>query len=199
MKSLTYFFILSLCILVSVQATETGSLDEFYRDKWKLTQKSYEYLKKSELLVDSTVTSTGKKQAMNIKIAGAHKKKCPKILRKLSMFDQYKNWVSFIHESKYSAENKLLTIKADHTLLPFPMIVHVIVDKPIKEGTYPFLFPTGIFTGLKGTMYIKQQKEYCAVYSEANWAGNKKIPDFVVELFSETLSKLAAKALLRKI
>jgi hypothetical protein len=136
---------------------------------------------------------------MEIKIAGAHKKKCTKILRKLSMFDQYKNWISFINESKYEPQNRLLSIKADHVLLPFPMIVHVIVDRPTKEGTYPFIFPTGIFKGLKGTMYIKQQKNFCTVYSEANWSGLKKIPDFAVELFSETLTKLAAKALLRKI
>lgn len=188
-----------LCIHTPINALEKGTLETFFKDHWKLSKKSYSYLKKSELLAESTVGSTGKNQTMNMKVAGAHDKKCTKILRKLSLFDQYKNWISFVHESKYDPENRLLTIRADHTLLPFPMIVHVLVDKPTKEGVYPFVFPTGIFTGLKGKMHIKQTQKHCAVYSEANWSGHKKIPDFVVEVFSETLTKLAAQALLRKI
>ncbi len=175
------------------------SIGSFYENKWKMTKRSIQYMKKGEVLANSTVESTGKKQSFSMKVAAIHKKKCSKVLRKLSLFESYKDWISFIKKSDYNPNRKLLTINANHTLLPFPMIVHVIVDRPTKKGVYPFIFPTGLFRGLKGEFIIDQKENKCLFFAKSHWQGQKKLPDFAIELFSDALTKLAGEALFRKI
>jgi hypothetical protein len=79
------------------------------------------------------------------------------------------------------------------------MIIHIIVDRPTKAGRYPFTFPTGIFTGLTGYFDIKQVDKKCIFYAQSSWNGNKtRLPNFIIEIFSETLSKMGGAILMRK-
>ena len=200
MKLLIKIFIFNLILTPSLLlAKDDKTVEGFFKDKWKLTKTSINYLNKGEILAESSVTSTDKKQSFGLKAAAVHPKNCTKVLRKLSMLESYDEWISFIKKSEYSDERGLATIKADHTLLPYPMIVHIFVKRPTEPGVYPFSFPTGIFKGLTGTFTIGERQGKCMVFSQSHWSGNKQIPDFVVSIFAETLTKLAGQILFRKI
>lgn len=202
MKLLIKIFIFNLILTSSTLiagAEEEKTLEGFYKDKWNLTKTSIEYLKKGVILAESSVTSADKKQDFSLKAAAVHPKNCTKVLRKLSMLENYDEWISFIKKSDYSEKRKLATIKADHALLPYPMIVHVFVERPTKPGIYPFSFPTGLFKGLTGTFTIDERQGKCMVFSKSHWSGEKQLPDFAVSLFAETLTKLAGQVLFRKI
>ncbi len=189
---LSYFFL-------STNAYPKSKLDLFTGDRWKLSKTQKKYLKKGEVLAVSNVEDFDSKQSFELKALAMHPKKCKRALRKLSMLENYENWIDFIKKSTYSPDNKLFTIKADHPLLPFPMIVHIIVDRPTKEGKYPFTFPTGMFRGLKGFFEIKEIDKKCTFFASSNWVGPKtRIPNLVIEIFSETLSKVGGKILIRK-
>jgi hypothetical protein len=115
------------------------------------------------------------------------------------MLENYKNWIDFINYSEYQEQSHLFTLKADHPLLPYPMVIHIIVERPTKKGKYPFSFPTGLFGGLKGYFEILEFEKKCFFYAESHWEGKKtKLPGFIVEIFSETLSKVGGELLMRK-
>lgn len=197
MKLLTLFFIF---FFSNHAVSKDTQLKKFYAPKWKMTDRSIEYLLDGEILSDATVDSEDKTQEFQMKVAAVHPKPCRKILRKLSMYEKFEQWISFIRSSKYDDKNRLWTIRANHTLLPYPMIVHIIVDRPTKPGKYPFVFPTGMFTGLSGHFIVKKHKNRCAFFATSYWKGtDTKLPNFVIELFSETLTKLGGEIVFRKI
>lgn len=197
MKLLIYFF---LFIHFEPVFAKDAQLSQFYNKYWKVTNKTIEYIQQGKIIVDSDVETQKITQSFNMHIAAMHKKSCTKVLRKLALYENYSGWVSFIKKSTYDSKNNLLTIRADHALLPYPMIVHVIVERPKKPGKYEFVFPTGMFTGLKGYFIVKKHKGSCAFYAQSAWEGKKtQLPAFVIELFSETLTKLAGEILFRKL
>lgn len=176
------------------------STEHLLKDRWDLSKTQREYLLDHKVLALSDVnTDDAGIQHFKLKAAALHKKTCTKVLRKLSMLEEYHNLVSFIKSSTYDEKSKLFTIKADHPVLPYPMIVHIIVDRPTKMGIYHFVFPTGMFRGLKGYFEITETNKKCLFFATSTWSGKKdRLPDFVIELFSETLSKLGGELLMRK-
>ena len=197
MKLLIFFstFFYTVCAM-----SKDTQLKNFYAPLWKMTDRSIEYLHEGEILADADVESEDKRQEFKMQVAALHPKPCRKILRKLAMFEKFEDWISFIRSSKYNDKNRLWTIRANHTLLPYPMLVHIIVDRPTKPGKYPFVFPTGMFTGLEGHFIIKKHKNKCAFYATSYWQGkHTNLPNFVIELFSETLTKLGGEIVFRKI
>lgn len=196
MKLLT--FILVLISAPSFGKLPSGTLD-YLKYKWKLNETEKKYLEKGEILANADVADHNQKQVFQMQATGLHTKKCRKVLRKLSLFENYPEWISFVKKLTYNDESHLLTMHADHPLLPFPMIVHIIVKRPTKTGKYSFVFPTGIFKGLKGYYEIKEFDQQCFFYAESFWQGAKtKIPSMVIELFSETLAKIGGEVLMRK-
>ena len=174
-------------------------MEKFFQDKWKLSRTDKKYLLKNKVLADANVDTHKNIQSFKLKTRGLHTKRCERVLKKLSRFEDYADWIDFIKSSTYSEKNNLLTMKADHTLLPFPMIVHIIMQRPTGPGEYPFTFPTGIFKGLKGRLYVKNLHGRCLFYSVANWQGKDTgISDLVIELFSETLAIKGGETLFRK-
>lgn len=175
------------------------ALNAFFKQNWKLNESSLEYLEKGEVLSEADVSSDDKTQSFTLNGAGLHKNRCSTVLRKLSMLEKYEDWISFIKSSKYNEKRRLFTVKADHTLLPYPMIVHIIMDRPTKPGVYKYAFPTGMFAGLIGTYTIKDINNRCLIYAESSWRGKKTaIPNMVIKLFVEGLSKTGAELLIRK-
>lgn len=195
MKTLLIIFIFAL----KPQVFADTNLQKFIYKNWKINKTQEQYLMQGKILSESKVKSPGKKQDFSLNVMALQNVKCSKILRKISMLENYSEWVSFIKKSTYSEENKLFTIRADHALLPYPMLVHILVSRPTTAGFYPFMFPTGMFHGMAGHFEIKEFDKKCIFYAKSHWNGPKtKIPDFVVELFSETLSRMGGEVLLRK-
>ncbi len=189
--------IIYIFFFLCASETLANDLNHFINTKWKLSQTQLKYLMEGKVLTTSSVQSQNNKQSFDLKALAYHTVKCSKALRKLSLLENYKDYISFIQSSTY--HNKLFTLKADHTLLPHPMIIHIIVDRPTKAGKYPFTFPTGIFKGLKGQFEIKEFQNRCLLYAESHYNGvASRFPDLVIEIFSETLSKLGGELLMRK-
>lgn len=201
-KHFVYTFIFLLATTNALQARQSitvKGLKKFFDAHWKLNESSLEYLDSGEVLTEAEVKSGDKTQSFVLNGAGLHKNRCTTVLRKLSMLEKYQDWISFIKSSKYNEKRRLFTVKADHTLLPYPMIVHIIMDRPTKVGVYNFAFPTGMFAGLTGTYTIKDINNHCLIYVESSWSGKKTaIPNLVIELFVEGLSKSGAELLMRK-
>jgi hypothetical protein len=176
-----------------------NSTDIYVKSLWKLSKTQKKYLNNGEIIADSNVTDSKGIQNFDLKAIALHKNTCSKVLRKLSLLEQYSTWIDFIKSSQYNEKARLFTLTADHTLLPYPMIIHIIVDRPTKEGKYPFRFPTGIFRGLTGHFDIKQVEKKCIFFAKSSWSGKKtRLPNFAIEIFSETLSKLGGAILMRK-
>lgn len=175
------------------------SLENFFKGKWKLNQSSLSYLNKGQVLAEADVGSKENNQSFSLNAAGWHNKKCSIVLRKLSMLENYAQWISFVKSSEYHERGKLFTLRADHALLPYPMIVHIIMERPTKPGRYNFTFPTGIFKGLSGHYIIEEREKRCLIYATSSWSGKETgIPNLVIELFVEGLTKKAAEFLIRK-
>lgn len=170
-----------------------------YKKYWDLPTQSLREMHAGEPLIDTKVSSSDTNQKFEMKAMALHNKKCQIPLKKLSRLENYSQLISFIKSSEYDEASKLWTVRADHKLLPFPMIVHIIVERPTKEGVYKFVFPSGMFTGLRGTFHIKNIDNRCLFFAESFWSGPKtKIPNLVIEIFSKTLSRMAADILMRK-
>ncbi|MDA8793507.1 hypothetical protein N9N67_09680 [Bacteriovoracaceae bacterium] len=56
----------------------------------------------------------------------------------------------------------------------------------------------GLFPGLTGVIYTKQYKKRCLFYLTTKWEGKKTFNDSLLELMSETLTKLGLKLIFRK-
>lgn len=174
-------------------------LNDFISKRWELSSETKKDVLEGKILVEVDVTSKDKKQKFALQALGIHPKSCTRVLRKLSRFEEFSDWISFIKKSTYHEKQRLITIHADHLLLPFPMLVHIIIDRPTKPGVYPFIFPTGIFTGLTGKVVIEQRAGQCFFYSDSNWQGKDTgINDMVIDVFATTLSKIGAEMLMRK-
>lgn len=190
---------LILIVFVSINAI-ANERDKFISDRWPISKTQQKDLNNFEILADANVNTQKKDlQTFDMKVMALHKRKCRKALRVISMLENYKEWISFIIRSDYNQKSKLFTLKADHPVLPTPMIIHIIVDRPKKQGRYNFSFPTGMFTGLAGYFEIKEFNNQCHFYATSHWKGKKtKIPDFIIEIFAETLSKIGGQMLMRK-
>lgn len=196
MKYMGFLSIFIICL----SHAYAESQEEYTNKFWKLTHTETKYLNEHKILAISKVSSKNEQQSFKLKAMAKHPKKCTKVLRRLSQLENFKDWISFIKESTYQDENKLFTLRAEHTLLPFPMIIHILVDRPTKIGKYPFTFPTGMFKGLKGHFEIKEFEGQCLFYATSFWNGKKtKIPDVGIEIFSETLTKIGGEILMRKL
>ena len=193
-KSISYIFFFLMSSHLYSQ-----DMESYIQSKWKLSKTQIEYLHKGKVLAQSQVKSKEKTQKFDLKAMAYHSVRCSKALRKLSLLESYNDYIGFIKSSKYNDKNKLFTLTADHTLLPTPMIIHIIVDRPTKMGKYPFTFPTGIFRGLKGYFEITEFNKRCLLYAQSHYNGKaSRFPDIVIEMFSETLSKLGGELLMRK-
>lgn len=179
---------------------DTSSFN-FFNKNWKISKNVFKALKRDHVIVDSQVDNQSKlnTQSFSMKAMAYHPKKCSKVIQKLAKFEHYPDMIDFIKDVSYDEKFHLLKVRADHILLPFPMIVHIIMKRPTTEGVYDFIFPTGLFQSLKGTFEIREKDKRCAVFAKSYWSGkHTKIPNFAIELFSETLTKIAVKTLIRK-
>lgn len=193
-------WIITLFFLIHYPVSQAETLSEYTKKVWNPSFTESEYLNEGKILAIADVTSNKKIQTFHMRAMALHQKKCTKVIRKLSQLENYSDWISFIKKSTYQEDVRLFTINAEHSLLPFPMIVHILVDRPTKIGKYNFKFPTGMFTGLTGHFEIKEFNGRCLFYGKSFWEGPKtKIPDMIIELFSETLTKMGGEILMRKV
>ncbi len=165
---------------------------------WVLSSNQQENIFSGEVISVAHVTSKDKNQTLSAKVAGIHPRTCQKSLRKISLYENYHNYMSFIRESLYSDINQRLKLTIDHALLPFPMILDFTMERVKAPGAYSYHFTNGIFKDLRGKIHIFEIQNRCLYYMQAEWTGvSTGIPNIGVEAFSQTLSKLGLENLIR--
>ncbi len=158
-----------------------------------------EDLLKGEVISIGKVESpTEKEQQMMLFVSGIHPRNCNRAMRKLSLYENYHQYMDFIKTSQYDEKKQIFLFTIDHTLLPFPMIVKFKIPRIKKEGRYPFTFEDGFLKDLQGTVVVKEVGKYCLLGLKTDWRGaESRIPNIVFSTFIQTVGKLGLEHLIR--
>lgn len=158
-----------------------------------------EDLLKGEVVSTGKVHSpTPKEQQMFLFVAGIHPRNCTRAMRKLSLYENYHNYMDFIKSSSYNEKTQKFTFTVDHALLPFPMIVGFKIPRITSEGHYPFTFEDGFLKDLKGTVIVQEVGKFCLLGLKTDWRGpESRIPNVVFSTFVQTVGKLGLEHLIR--
>jgi hypothetical protein len=155
-------------------------------------------LKGDVISVGKVDSPTEKVQQMMLFVSGIHPRNCTRAMRKLSLYENYHQYMDFIKESSYHEKKQEFSFTIDHTLLPFPMLVKFKIPRIKKEGHYTFRFEDGFLKDLKGVVIVKEVGKFCLLGLKTDWKGPKtKIPDLIFSTFIQTVGKLGLEHLIR--
>lgn len=195
-------YLLILTLIVSFSLYGADQKNNVLPYKKKLKEKIFTGEIFSESKVKSLVLVTGPKteeiQELRFSIAGFHQKSCDYALKKLSLYENYSQFLDFVKQSQYDEQKMEINFLLSHALLPYDMRLIFKLPRITKEGTYPFVFDQGILKDLKGTIYVEKINDRCLFYSKADWSGTHTgFPNMVFEFFSQTLAKMTMERLFR--
>lgn len=158
-----------------------------------------EDLLKGEVISTGKVHSpTDKEQQMSLFVSGIHPRNCTRAMRKLSLYENYHNYMDFIKSSSYNEKTQKFTFTIAHALLPYDMVVGFKIPRITKEGYYPFTFEDGFLKDLKGTVIVQEVGKYCLLGLKADWRGPETtIPNIVFSNFIQTVGELGLEHLIR--
>ena len=142
----------------------------------------------------------GKESRQHLKLSGAgyHTKSCRFALRKLSLYENYKNYVGVIKESSYQEQKKRVMFKIESGLLPFTMRLNFKLPRIKTPGIYPFSFDRGFLKGLLGKIHVYEYKKKCLFIMTSEFKGpHTGINNYLLEFFSHALTKLTLSNLIR--
>lgn len=139
-----------------------------------------------------------KSQSLDYKIYGLHKKKCKFVLKKISRYEKYSEFIDFVHKSSYQEETQMVFFDFSSMLLPYDMLLSFKLPRIESPGEYSFTFTKGFLRGLIGTIDVRQEAHGCLFIGTAKWLGpDSNIPDSVFEFFSKNLGKAAMERIFR--
>lgn len=202
-------FFLMLCLTFSLKSWGQNkvSLPQSYASTVENELKPFhtaskaqiEDLLKGEVISTSNVTSpTEHKQKLDFFVTGIHPRNCTRVMRKLSLYENYSNYIDFIKESKYDENKQEVYFVMDHALLPFPMSLTFKIARITGPGIYPFTFESGFLKGLQGKIHVQNIQKYCLLSLKTDWEGPRtKIPNLVFEMFTQTAGKMGLEHLIR--
>ncbi|MBI2521187.1 MAG: hypothetical protein HYV97_12240 [Bdellovibrio sp.] len=204
MHKFSHFF--SLFISLSFLLFHLDSQAESAFQQLPFSEKIKEKIKKHLIHVESKVETfdgdgqsiKGEGQRLKFQIAGLHKKSCPRALAILSRYENFKNHIDFVKDSRYNEVTQEIFLLLSSTLLPFDMSLSFKIPRITGPGNYTFSFEQGFLKGLIGTIHVAAEGEFCLFYTESAWAGpHSKIPSPIFEIFSSTLSRLSMEKLFK--
>lgn len=193
-----YFFCFIMLFLNNFKAFS----DEISFEKLPYNKTIKENILNNEVFSESKVKTIGDQpfqaQSLNFSIAGLHPKSCDYALKTLSLYEEYSRYLHFVKVSKYDEAKQEIDFFIEHTLLPYPIELTFTLPRVRTIGNYPFQFKVGILKDLKGMIYVQNYKNRCLFYTKANWYGpHTGVPSFLLEIFSQTLSKISMELLFR--
>ena len=198
------FFLVKIALLFSSFTLANEEIKKSIEPHWKLTDTQLLYLKEGKILTSALVESIKKNnndfQSFLFKTAALNNKNCERVLDLLSHYENFKFHLDFIKQSNYNDLTNYVSFLIDSPLLPFPMTLSFKIPRIKKPGQYLFEFENGFLKGLKGIIHVHSVSNQCLIYAESNWTGeDTKIPNFVMEIFSETLTRIAFEKLFRAV
>jgi len=166
-----------------------------------LGKESYEAITSRDKIISlGKVTSNPKQktQSLDYLVSGLHPKSCRFALRKLSLYENYNNYLSFIKSSSYDESRHQIHFLIDHTLLPIKMTLEFSIGRITKTGDYPFSFDKGMLKGLTGVVRIRKVNNRCLFVTTAQWTGpDTGFADLILEIAASTISKIGLERLFR--
>ena len=148
----------------------------------------------SESKVTSNKTAEGlEQQSMDFVMAGLHKKNCTFALRKLSQYENYKDYLSVVSASSYNQKTSRVSFTLTSPLLPIKQMgLDFVLPRITAPGIYPFEFDRGFLKNLHGEIHVSMHMSQCFFFTKAHWSGpHSGFPDMVLEFFSQALPKLS--------
>ena len=106
-------------------------------------------LRDGKMLVKSRVSSheekgpnntVVKKQIFDFEMLAFHPRSCRLALRKISMYESYKDFISFVTVSEYDEKSQKWSVTVDHTLFYGKMYLALTFPRVKEAGIYPFVF-----------------------------------------------------------
>ncbi len=200
-KSLCTILIFS-SITLSISAKTNDMSEAISFEKVPLNQITKNKILADEIFVESIVTDfekdKNKFQTLKFHVAGLHKKSCQFALRKMSMYERQKEYLSFVKESTYDEKTERINLLLSSLILPFDMILNFKIERITKAGQYHFIFDQGFLKDLRGEINATEYKNRCFFYVQANWTGpDSKFPNALFAFFSSTLGKLGMDNMFR--
>lgn len=181
-------------------------------DSVSLTKKQKKIIQAHEVYAKSVVKSfkstvknlgpllTGESevQSLDFKLAGIHKRSCRYALKKISLYENYKDYMGFIKNSSFNEKTSRIYLKISHAILPIDMVLYFILPRIKSEGVYPFIFDKGFLKDLAGEIHVSSIKNQCFFYVSAKWEGpDTGFSDSLFEFFSKGIAVLAIENLFR--
>ena len=155
-------------------------------------------LKGVVISVGNVTSPTDKEQQMMLFVSGVHARNCTKVMRKLSLYENYSSYMDFIKKSEYDEKKEQVHFVMEHFLLPFPMNLTFKIPRIYKEGHYPFTFDHGFLKELKGTIGVKNIGKFCLLTLKTDWRGPEtNIPNLAFAAFIQTVGKMGLEHLIR--
>ena len=190
-------FALLLCLALPLSGKKLQ--DDELAPLRPLNKRMWKDLRRGTILSLSQVKTKKKRQRLNYYAAGLHPRPCHLALRKLSRYEHYQNFISFIHSSQYDAKTQEMKILLKHRLLPFPLSMHISLSRITSPGRYPFRLLSGMLKGMEGKIQVSHYNQnQCFIELSGIWEGAvTKFGDTVFEIFTTTLGKLGMKKLFR--
>ena len=184
---------------VNLSVAFNKTLKEELKPFYSPSEGQIEDLLKGEVISTGKVTSpTEKEQQMNLFVSGVHPRNCQRAMRKLSLYENYHNYMDFIKTSTYVEKTQKFTFVITHTLLPYDMVVGFKIPRITKEGYYPFTFEDGFLKDLKGTVIVQEVGTHCLLGLKADWRGpESRIPNVIFSNFIQTVGRLGLEHLIR--
>ncbi|MCB9093650.1 MAG: hypothetical protein H6621_01155 [Halobacteriovoraceae bacterium] len=171
-------------------ADTKSSVESYLKKNDFYSRSNVEYLLKGKVIANSDVDSPDKDtQTMWTKASAFHSRDCKPVLAKLSRYEDYSKYMSFIEYSTYV--NGVINMRLKISLIPMAFDFTMKMPRIDKPGLYPFVFSAGILKGLTGTLDILEIDKRCFLFAKIDWKGkNLGYADFLMENFFTTVAKL---------
>ncbi len=201
----TFFFLLAFIFKVTAQGIQYNIdpiLVPTKIDALPFSKQTIARIKEQEPIIEANIETffenKEKKQRLSFKGAGIHKKTCMQMLRRLSIYENYKNIVPFVKKSDYDDTLKRIDLLFDSKIFPIPIGLNFKIPRIRYPGIYHFEFDRGFLIDLKGEIQISNYNNNCLVFVNANWQGPYSgFSDTVFNLFTVTGARIAINSLLR--
>lgn len=203
------FFVPLLIFFISSASARQNKLNLSQKNISVISEKLKPFFSASkaeiEDLLKGEVISTGKvdspsekEQQLFLFVSGIHPRSCERAMRKLSLYESYPLYISFIKTSSYDDSTQNFSFTIEHTLLPFAMIVRFKIPRITKPGHYPFIFESGFLKDLKGIIILENIENHCLLALKTDWRGpSSSIPNLVFGTFIQTVGKIGLEHLIR--
>ena len=193
------FFSIFLFFIINLTAF-SASLEI---DKLPFPPNALAKIKKHEIITDSIVTDyetkdKEKRQTMDFKSAGLHKKTCAESIPRIFNYESYQEKIEMITHSSYDDALGRISIILTAPIIKNRFGLNFKIPRITQPGSYDFLFDRGFLSGLKGTITVTSLNKHCLYFAKASWDGpHTGYSNLILSLFSKTAMSLSTNKLIR--